>query len=495
MTNCKSLHRLPAAALLLAIGSLAAGPLQAQENEQENRFGTISMAEPSTAAPKYISANPIEPITSGTPPEHTPKIRMYFLWGQSHFGGSGSVQEFGPNPPAWADIPLAATTPYPVVPDVFIYDKYRRGRLKHGSLFPGRESFKYFEIEDDTDIQPSPSLLPWTPNCAGQGTCIGDPNCTQGIACDLRDPMDRPTLRPLTAGYGAVRKLEKNPKWSFGTYCQRSGFYPWEACTQTAVRNPTCGPEMSFGAELKELLESNADESDDDDIIVIVKLAIGGSSVTNRDFDRDPNGVLAPSVSWNPNALTVIPYGENYLETFERVYIAHSLQLAANMASTDGYELTIGGIISLIGSNDAARPPFDPNTRAIPSPMEIGQMHQDSYSTVIGHIRDFIETSNPNTPAGFAETIPYLVLRSPVVSQLTPDPQVNAEYLGNLRYILNAQSNLSLLPEVTVLDSSPLLNILGVGSLHGLHAGIAETSDLGILMASWAATQTPLTYQ
>jgi hypothetical protein len=415
--------------------------------------------------------------------------------------GAGHINDYGVNRPDWADISSTTTAPYPEVADVFIYDKFRRGRLLETMIDSNmitkpkswRESYRYLELVDLSDETLPANFTPANP-----------PYCMQTPQCTPRPQMPWPKLQILTAGYGTRFMLPTilDAGDNFGIYCQRSSFYPWEVCTQAANRNPSCGPEMAFGADLRDLLLYNSTSSDNDDIVVIVKFAVGGTSVINRDqdmaYDAMNNLVSNPTVSWSVSGNEMGPYGANYLETYKRIYIAGSIGEARAMASTSGFEVTIGGIISLIGSNDALRPPYVGSPLHLANKNEVEALHLIEYTAAIDDLRDYIRSLDLTPPSSqnwSADSIPYLVLMSPRANILQGDLALRADYLDRIALVRMAQQELGLLPNVDVIDSTAFLNIGPTTSPDGLHAGIMETSELGHIMARWAATRAPLPFQ
>ncbi len=396
------------------------------------------------------------PLPAEAEPEAAvlPRVRLYFLWGQSHMGGGRSVKELTGLGLDWANVNPFNPHPYPVVKDAYIYDKSMRGRttLNMNGTVNGTSSRKsglYWESTDGTDS-------------------TGPISGTQQA-----HPVEEFSLRNLTAGYaGAVRSdaIEGQiggPFATFGPYGQQFSWYPWERATQQAVSNPSFGPEMSFASNVQKSTQ---------EIVIISKFAVGGTNLILRDCD----GII----SWHPSAQVAGSLGAPFMRTFTENYIQGAIKQARAQFPASQYQLSIGGVISLIGSNDALRFPSD----RCQGPLTIQAEHGQAYRKAIDYIRSYI-ASLATTPI-VADDIPYLLLKTPTAFGIPV-----SSYYTRLAQVQNAQD---------FLDSShpgtgmPMVNVipttLTLALYTNAHTDALGNVALGKLMATWASSVSPLLF-
>ncbi|MEL6904157.1 MAG: sialate O-acetylesterase [Planctomycetota bacterium] len=357
---------------------------------------------------------------SSAPSADTGDLRLYVLWGQSHMrGGVGAARVIDVTDPDWLDwAQYSGSGPYPALDGCWIYDKSARGRL--GWFVGGELVGQHFERLQHSRIDDTPGFLAGDTTCWPSVTFAGEEN----------------QLRPLTAGYAGGEELEADFQGvvaPFGPHCQADDFYPWAEGNQ--VPYPRFGPEVPFARAIR-------DATGDD--IVLVKLAIGGTTVS------------VGEAGWNP-----AQGGEfDYLRLLEETYFDHTVELATEMLEP-GQRLLLGGVISSIGLSDM-RPPSH-------------LTFEDGYRDVIDHLRDHV-----SGPAE-GEDVPYLIVQTP-----TPDVFLRPEEWEIFYGIRASQVLLAeTLPGVAEIDPDEVAVSQSDGEFHfDADGNIA----FGEQMAAWAAS-------
>lgn len=210
--------------------------------------------------------------------------------------------------------------------------------------------------------------------------------------------------------------------------------YPWIDPTP----NPSFGPEIVMAHSLR---------AHSGEVIGFIKLAVGGSQVA-----------ALPGVP-NWNVKTIGQGNFSYLQILRDAYWLPALAAAREWAEAEGWELTLGGVVSMIGTSDARR-------RAD------AEAYEDNLLAVIDFLRGELPVAAPSA-------LPWLIVQSPrYVDQ-------DGSKLAFIRLVRDAQAAAGAArPAVTVRDSVD-------SRLTGTHFAPEGTAALGQLFFRWAIQQTP----
>lgn len=247
---------------------------------------------------------------------------------------------------------------------------------------------------------------------------LGRPNRSNVDLSDALRGNEPHAWKPLGAGFGTG-----GPD------------YPWEDPTT----NPSFGPEM----QMAHALRAQTGES-----VALVKFAVGGSQLAN----------LADVPNWNVNRLGA--GNASLLQILLEAYLAPALEQAKVLCEEQGLELSLGGVVSMIGTSDARRPAD-------------AQAYGANLLDCIDHVRQVLNPPHP-------ELVPWLVLQTP--RYVGPD----GEKLAFLATVRSAQAQAaSARPAVEVRDTVDF-------RLTGTHFEPRGTAGLGQTMFRWAMRQVPL---
>ncbi len=208
------------------------------------------------------------------------------------------------------------------------------------------------------------------------------------------------------------------------------------------------GPDPSFGPEivLAHSLRAHTGE-----VIAIVKFAVGGSQLAN--LPMIPN--------WNVQSVGQGSF--SHMQVLVEAYWQPALEAARQWAEAEALELTLGGVISMIGTSDARR-------RAD------AEAYGDNLLAAIDYLRGQLPVAQP------AE-LPWLVVQSP--RYVDPD----GAKLAFIRMVRDAQAAAALArTHVTVRDCVD-------SRLTGTHFAPEGTAALGQLFFRWAVATAPLKIQ
>lgn len=210
------------------------------------------------------------------------------------------------------------------------------------------------------------------------------------------------------------------------------GLYQWE----TLDADPGVGMECQFAHTVRSVTG---------DTILLVKMAKGGTQVTDQPFP-----------TWN-----VAKTGaDSYLRTMMDAYYAPAKAAAIAMAGGDVSKVVFGGLIQMIGATDAR----DPEYLAYPT----------DYAACTDQIRGEINTVD-------ADQVPTLILHTPRAQD------ANGNVVGFIdenraaqKAIATARANVETRDTTDCIDTDDI-HFTGRGNSH-----------LGQIAARWAVEQTPM---
>jgi hypothetical protein len=382
--------------MILVVGALATRNLQAAPQALVSEFcspavsaNLVSHPGASALAQAMTSQGQRSNFVEDRVSSALPKIRLYLLWGQSHMGGaqlsSGKISDLSSPVPYWGVLDAAGH--YQAVRDCYIFDKGMRSNPL-----------------DSNQQDMHPGHL---------GELAG--------------------LQDLTVGHTWLAVPPVSPN---NTHQHGNNNYPWLHDHQ--VPDPLVGPETAFAQRIQEATG---------DIVVVVKMVVGGANVVNRDVV-----VVAPSTcNWPVRSIAPSYYSrstraDGYYQLMLDSYWQEAIALARQLPEhvQGGYPLVVGGVASLIGTSDS---------RCV-----YVEDFREHYFYMISDLR-----ADMGVPS--AGGVPYLVVQSP---------------LSAGTYVRDTARNMPAIfgGPVGTLDSSLFLPAIG-------HASADGTSDLGSAMADW----------
>ncbi|MDF1836656.1 MAG: hypothetical protein P1V35_02205 [Planctomycetota bacterium] len=240
-------------------------------------------------------------------------------------------------------------------------------------------------------------------------------------------------LQPLTVGHFWLGSAPPNPN---NNHNHSSNNYPWLPDHQ--IPDPVVGPETAFAQRIQEATG---------DIVVVVKMVVGGSNVVNRDVMV----ATPPSCNWPFRNVAQSYYSrsarpDSYYRIMLDSYWQEAIDLARQLPehTQKGYPLVLGGVASLIGTSDSRC-------------AYVEDFREHYYHTILDMRGDLGVASE--------EDVPFLVLQSP---------------LSAGSFVRDTARNMTTIfgGDVGTLDSALFLPAIG-------HASADGTSDMGRAMADW----------